>query len=62
VPRWTVTGSDFDAASRFTCPTCGTADCRIHDTEQMTWRHLTYFRHQAHLYARMPACAASSVG
>jgi transposase len=49
VPPWTVTGSDFDAAarrldihidfaaaSRFTCPTCGTADRPIHDTEQMT--------------------------
>jgi hypothetical protein len=51
-PPWTVASSDFDTAarrldiyidfttgSRFTCPSCGAADCPAHDTEQVTWRH-----------------------
>ena len=67
VPPWTVTSSDFDAAarrldihidfaagSRFTCPSCGAADCAVLDTEQMTWRHLNFFQHQAYLHARVP--------
>jgi transposase len=66
-PPWTVTGSDFDAevrrldihidftaGSRFTCPSCGAADCPAHDTEQVTWRHLNFFQHQAYLHARVP--------
>ena len=66
-PPWTVTSSDFDAVarrldihidfaagSRFNCPSCGAADCPAHDTEQVTWRHLNFFQHQAYLHARVP--------
>jgi transposase len=66
-PPWTVTGSDFDTVarrldiyidfttgSRFTCPSCGAADCPAHDTERVTWRHLNFFQHQAYLHARVP--------
>ncbi len=66
-PPWTVVSSDFDtvarrldiyidftAGSRFTCPSCGAADCPAHDTEQVTWRHLNFFQHQAYLHARVP--------
>ena len=66
-PPWTVVSSDFDtvarrldiyidftAGSRFACPSCGAADCPAHDTEQMTWRHLNFFQHQAYLHARVP--------
>jgi transposase len=66
-PPWTVVSSDFDTVarrldiyidfttgSRFTCPSCGAADCPAHDTEQVTWRHLNFFQHQAYLHARVP--------
>jgi transposase len=66
-PPWAVVRSDFDAAahrldveidfapgSRFTCPTCGAADCPAYDTERKTWRHLDFFQHQAYLTARVP--------
>ena len=66
-PPWTVIRSEFDAearqldihidfaaGSRFTCPCCGAADCPAYDTEQMTWRHLNFFQHQAYLHARVP--------
>ena len=66
-PPWTVTSSNFDAVarrldihidfaagSRFNCPSCGAADCPAHDTEQVTWRHLNFFQHQAYLHARVP--------
>ena len=57
---WTVSRSDFDPeahrldiqidfapGARFACPTCGAADCPVHDTERMSWRHLNFFQHQA---------------
>lgn len=71
-PPWTVTGSDFDPGakrldiqiefppgSRFPCPNCGAADCPADDTEQMSWRHLNFFQHQAYLNARVPRSAAT---
>ena len=67
VPPWAVIRSEFDAAarqldihidfvagSRFGCPTCGAADCPAYDSEQMSWRHLNFFQHQAFLHARVP--------
>lgn len=75
VPPWTVTGSEFDAAarrldihidftagSRFACPNCGTADCPVHDTEPMTWRHLNFFQHQAYLHGRVPRVRCTRCG
>lgn len=74
-PPWSVTHSDFDAearrldihidftpGSRFTCPSCGTAHCPTHDTEQMTWRHLNFFQHQAYLHARVPRVRCDKCG
>lgn len=74
-PPWTVTGSDFDAeagridiridfpaGSRFSCPTCGAADCPAHDTERKTWRHLNFFQHQAYLNARVPRVRCATCG
>ncbi|OYV72829.1 MAG: ISL3 family transposase, partial [Acidithiobacillus ferrivorans] len=75
-PPWSVTRSDFDpvarrldihidfaAGSRFACPTCAAAACPAYDTEQMTWRHLNFFQHQAYLHARVPRvrCAACGI-
>ena len=28
--------------------------CKVHDTEQKTWRHLDFFQHEAYLTARVP--------
>jgi transposase len=74
-PPWTVTGSEFDpeahrldihidfpAGSRFACPECAAADCPAHDTEQMTWRHLNFFQHQAWLHARVPRVRCGKCG
>ena len=75
VPPWSVTGSEFDAAarrldihidfaagSRFACPSCGAANCPAYDTEQMTWRHLNFFQHQAYLHARVPRVRCTACG
>jgi transposase len=75
VPPWSVTGSDFDAearrldihidfapGSRFACPNCGVANCPAYDTEQMTWRHLNFFQHQAYLHARVPRVRCNACG
>ena len=74
-PPWTVTRSDFDPeahrldiqidfapGSRFPCPNCGAADCPAYDTEQMTWRHLNFFQHQAYLNARVPRVRCDKCG
>ena len=74
-PPWTVTRSDFDTeahrldihidfapGSRFPCPHCGAADCPAYDTEQMTWRHLNFFQHQAYLNARVPRVRCDTCG
>ena len=74
-PPWTVTGSEFDpearrldihidfpAGSRFSCPECGAANCPAHDTEQMAWRHLNFFQHQAWLHARVPRVRCTKCG
>ena len=70
-----MTRSDFDAAarrldiqidfatgSRFACPACGAPDCPAHDTDQMTWRHLNFFQHQAYLHARVPRVRCTKCG
>lgn len=44
---------DFPRGSRFACPSCG-ASCPAYDTSEMTWRHLNFFQHEAHLQARVP--------
>ena len=64
---WEVVGVEFDAAerrldlridfakgSRFSCSECARAGCKVHDTEEKTWRHLDFFAHQAYLTARVP--------
>lgn len=66
-PPWRVVESKFDAAnnrldlyldfpkgSTFPCPECGQAECKPHDTEEKTWRHLDFFQHKAYLHARVP--------
>src|SRR5581483_12459179 len=53
---------DFAAGSRFPCPSCGVADCPAYDTEQMTWRHLNFFQHQAYLRARVPRVRCAKCG
>ncbi|MGO9900860.1 MAG: ISL3 family transposase, partial [Solirubrobacteraceae bacterium] len=48
---WTVVDLEFDAGkrrldlridfpkgSRFACPECGAGGCKVHDTEEKTWR------------------------
>ncbi len=74
-PPWTVVGSDFDATahrldihidfpagSRFACPSCGGNDCPAYDTDQMTWRHLNFFQHEAYLNARVPRIRCDKCG
>jgi transposase len=72
---WRVTASHFDTAarqidihldfavgSRFVCPQCGAASCRVHDTDTATWRHLNFFQHQAYLHARVPRIRCEHCG
>ena len=72
---WSVSGSRFDAAARrldieitfakgarFACPTCGAAGCPAYDTEPLTWRHLSFFQHEAYLTARVPRVSCQACG
>ena len=75
LPPWMVAGSTLDAAakrldihldfprgSRFACPDCGSADCPAYDTEEMMWRHLNFFQHEAYLHARVPRVRCRGCG
>lgn len=53
---------DFGKGSRFPCPECGAAGCKVHDTESHTWRHLNFFQHEAYLTARVPRVICSEHG
>ena len=53
---------DFPPGSRFHCSQCGATDCPAYDTEQMTWRHLNFFQHQAWLNARVPRVRCANCG
>ena len=44
---------DFPKGSTFTCPKCGQAGVKAHDTVEKTWRHLNFFQHEAYLTARV---------
>jgi transposase len=72
---WTVVDLEFDAGkrrldlridfpkgSRFACPECGAGGCKVHDTEEKTWRHLNFFQHDAYLTARVPRVICAEHG
>lgn len=72
---WSVSASRFDEAARrldidiafskgarFACPSCGAAGCPAYDTDAMTWRHLSFFQHQAYLHARVPRVRCQTCG
>lgn len=44
---------DFPPGSLFACPECGTP-CKVHDTAEHTWRHLSFFQHGTYVTARQP--------
>lgn len=45
---------DFERGATFSCPECQARGCRVHDSEQKSWRHLDFFEHEAYLVARVP--------
>ncbi len=44
---------DFDAGSKFPCPTCG-KPCSVYDSEVKRWRHMNFWQHATFLNARVP--------
>lgn len=53
---------DFERGATFPCPECASEDCKVHDSETKTWRHLDFFQHQAYLTARVPRVRCSEHG
>ena len=45
---------DFEKGATFACPECQAHGCKVHDSEQKSWRHLDFFQHEAYLVARVP--------
>src|ERR1035437_7661484 len=52
---------DFPRGGVFPCPVCGVF-CKAYDTDELTWRHLNFFQHQAFLHARTPRVQCSRCG
>ena len=53
---------DFPKGSTFSCPKCGVAGVKAHDTVEKTWRHLNFFQHEAYLAARIPRIDCDKCG
>ena len=53
---------DFERGSAFACPECRAVGCKAYDTEELEWRHLNFFQHQAYLHARTPRVECSQCG
>ncbi len=64
---WVIEGVEFNAekkrfdiylnfpkGTKFTCPSCGTHHCNIHDTRDKEWRHLDIFQYPTYLHVRVP--------
>lgn len=52
---------DFPRGSVFPCPICGVPS-KAYDTNELTWRHLNFFQHQAFLHARTPRVECTGCG
>ncbi len=74
-PPWEVSSIEFDPAQKrldlhvdfprgslFACPDCNMKDCKAHDTEKKTWRHLNFFQHEAYINARVPRVRCKKCG
>ncbi|KAF5415196.1 MAG: hypothetical protein C5S48_06325 [Candidatus Methanogaster sp.] len=44
---------DFIKGSKFPCPVCN-EPCKVHDTKERTWRHLSLFQYESYIHARVP--------
>ena len=53
---------DFAPSATFPCPQCLASGCKVHDTEEKTWRPLDIFQHHAHLHARTPRIRCATCG
>ena len=52
---------DFQRGADFPCPVCGQS-CKVHDTEEKTWRHMNFFQYATYLTARVPRCKCDKDG
>lgn len=53
---------NFTQGATFPCPTCGSLDCHVYDTQMREWRHLDFFQHFCHLHARTPRIKCDQCG
>lgn len=53
---------DFPRGSTFPCPVCAAPGCHAYDTQEMTWRHLNFFQHEAYLHAFVPRVTCTACG
>jgi transposase len=45
---------DFRKGSKFKCQICATEGLSVHDTHEMTWRHLNFFQYKTFIHYRNP--------
>ena len=53
---------DFEKGATFACPECQAPGCKVHDSEQKSWRHLDFLQHEAYLIARVPRARCGEHG
>ena len=40
-------------SSKFLCPKCG-KECKLHDTKEKVWRHLSFFQYKTYIHCKLP--------
>lgn len=53
---------DFSQGGTFGCPKCKASGLKAYDTEEKTWRHLSFFQHESYLTARVPRTKCEKCG
>ena len=44
------------------CPACSTAEQKLHDHRQRSWRHLDFFQFEAYVHCELPRVSCSACG
>ena len=73
-PPWEVSKVDFNPAegrldlyvsrqrgSKHPCPKCE-IECKVHDTQERTWRHLNFFQYRAYIHCDTPRIKCQTHG
>ena len=48
-------------SSKFLCPKCW-KECKLHDTKEKVWRHLSFFQYKTYIHCKLPRTTCEDDG